>query len=80
MHTDVAGRGASSDENRSMLEELGLTKVEVTENSNNITLRFRDGFVITYAAEAMKEEETEDAVVAAANRSYISKEDCSATA
>jgi anion-transporting ArsA/GET3 family ATPase len=59
-------RALLSDENRSMLEELGLTKVEVTENSNNITLRFRDGFVITYAAEAMKEEETEDAVVAAA--------------
>ena len=59
-------RALLSDENRSMLEELGLTKVEVTENSNNITLRFRDGFVITYAAEAMKEEETEDAVVVAA--------------
>jgi anion-transporting ArsA/GET3 family ATPase len=59
-------RALLSDENRSMLEELGLTKVEVTENSNNITLRFRDGFVITYAAEAMKEEETEDVVVAAA--------------
>ena len=59
-------RALLSNENKSMLNELGLSKVEVTENSNNITLRFKDGFVVTYTAEAMKEEETEDQVISAA--------------
>lgn len=58
-------RALLSDENRSMLNELGLSKVEVTENSNNITLKFKDGFVVSYVAEAMKEEETEDAIIRA---------------
>ena len=58
-------RALLSNENKSMLDELGLSKVEVTENSNNITLRFKDGFVVTYTAEAMKEEETEDAIIRA---------------
>ena len=58
-------RALLSNENKSMLDELGLSKVEVTENSNNITLRFKDGFVVIYTAEAMKEEETEDAILRA---------------
>jgi hypothetical protein len=49
-----------------MLDNLGLSKVEVTDNSNDITLRFKDGFVVMYTAEAMKEEETEDPVTSAA--------------
>jgi hypothetical protein len=55
-----------SNENESMLDNLGLSKVEVTDNSNDITLRFKDGFVVMYTAEAMKEEETEDPVTSAA--------------
>lgn len=55
-----------SNENKSMLDNLGLSKVEVTDNSNDITLRFKDGFVVIYTAEAMKEEETEDPVTSAA--------------
>jgi hypothetical protein len=55
-----------SNENKSMLDNLGLSKVEVTDNSNDITLRFKDGFVVMYTAEAMKEEETEDPVTSAA--------------
>ena len=55
-----------SNENKSMLDNLGLSKVEVTDNSNDITLRFKDRFVVIYTAEAMKEEETEDPVTSAA--------------
>lgn len=59
-------RALLSNENKSMLDNLGLSKVEVTDNSNDITLKFKDGFVVTYTAEAMKEEETEDPVTSAA--------------
>lgn len=58
-------RALLSDENKARLSELGLVKIEVSENSNNITLKFKDGFVVSYVAEAMKEEETEDAIIRA---------------
>ena len=61
----IIQRALLSDVNKAILDDIGLQKVEVTQNSNNITLKFKDNTILTYILELAKEEETEDAVLRA---------------
>lgn len=60
----IIQRALLSDNNKNILEDIGLQKVEVVEQSSNIILKFKDGTVITFIAEVIKEED-EDAVISA---------------
>lgn len=64
----IIQRALLSDASKPMLDEIGLQKVIVTEDNNNIILKFNDGTILTYTAEITKEEESEDVIRNAATK------------
>ena len=59
-------RALLSESNKTILEDLGLVKVIVTDRSDDITLKFNDSTTVIFRPEVVKEEENEGEVISTA--------------